>query len=288
MDGTDDIPLDDGGQEPYPPDTSLEPDDDPTDDATGQVPVPRAAGIRKKVLGRSVAGQKVSPRSVAKGGKRILAREKQRKALELRKGGASYQQIAEAVGYKDQSGARKAVMKAFQEVIQEPATEVKSLQVERLNHLLLALWPKAQAGDERAIQTALGVMDRIDRLNGITDGGGTQVTINDHRNQQGILVIDGDKDEYVRALKKMAGIASDGTNVPQQAQIAPPSGLPTRDDDIIEAVLVDDTNHLRAGEEPVDTPYVVQEAQVVDQHTGPRKKFKFGVDPTVTKGQQDG
>lgn len=134
---------------------------------------------------------------------RLEAVEKQRRAIEMRKAGATYQAIAQAVGYADHTGARKAVQRAMQDVLQEPALELKTLQIERLNHMLLTLWPKCQAGDERSINTALNVMDRLDKLMGVEAA--TQVDVN--VNHQGaVLVIDGDREAYIRHMKRMAGV----------------------------------------------------------------------------------
>ena len=266
-------------------DDAYEPDDDDDaapdagDDDGTNVPQPRAAQMRKKVLQRRPVTTK-QPSSISKGRRsstrqssRILAREKQRKALELRKGGASYAQIAEAVGYRDQGGARKAVMRAFADVIQEPVTEVKTIQIERLNHMLLTLWPKVQIGDERAIDTSLRVMDKIDRLMGTEAA--QQVDVAIHQ-QSAILVINGDKDDYIRAMKQMAGVAGDGTNQALPAGLtAPPTGLPAvdaetaGDTDVVDAELVEDG-------EP--DPRDLMPAGTV------KKTYKFGVEP---RGKQD-
>jgi len=57
--------------------------------------------------------------------------DRQLQALELRKAGVSYRHIAEQLGYRGVSGAHSAVARALQKVIQEPATEVLSLELER-------------------------------------------------------------------------------------------------------------------------------------------------------------
>lgn len=264
-------------------DTPYEPDPDTLDDIADGPPVPRGAQIRRRVQSQA-AKKVVKSRGVNTG--RIMSKEKQRKALELRKGGASYQAIADAVGYADASGARKAVMTAFSEINQEPAQELKTLQIERLNHMLLTLWPKVQSGDERAIDTSLRVMDKIDRLMGTEEARKVDMTVTQ---QQGILVIDGDKDDFIRAMKTMAGIQGDGTNAPAlpagDTTTAPPTGMP-----ILEGVVVDDDRPLSEtltpgdintihsimapptqgsdGTDPAPTPYV--EAP---------KKYRFGVDP---------
>lgn len=273
-----DVTLDD--DQVYEPDEDDE-DEDPADVA-GTVPVQRAAVLRRKALANRAPNPatkgKKGLRGPGKGGGRILAKEKQRKALELRKGGASYSAIAQAVGYSDQGGARKAVMRAFRDIIQEPAAEVRTIQIERLNHMLLTLWPKVQQGDERAIDTSLRVMDKIDRLMGTEAA--SQVNVNVQQTA-GILVIDGDKDDYLRAMKRMVGIDPNGSNIhaiTASAPMAPPTGMPIDLDatyateDVVEGEVLDTVPVRGVQDVPVIAP----------------KAYLFGVKSNITKGEADG
>lgn len=252
-------------------DDSYPPDEEEDSDGYGPVPVPRAQAIRKSVLARQTKPAKIKGKSVSKGGGRILAKEKQRKALEMRKAGMPYQVIAEQLGYSDQSGARKAVLKAFGDIVQEPALEVRTLQVERLNHMLLTLWGKVQQGDERAIDTSLRVMDKLDRLMGTEAA--QSIDVNVHQTGA-ILVIDGSKDDFIRAAKQMAGLTGDGSNVPQTA-IAPPSG-------VIDGTVVDELPYVPVdgsladalGPEGIETIH-----NIMAPPDPPKKTYDFGVDP---------
>lgn len=98
---------------------------------------------------------------------RIKTAEKERDALELRKGGATFEQIAREVGYSDGSGAAKAVSRALADTIQEPAADLRRLELERLDSLLAALWPKAIDGDAQAVDRCLRVMERRASLLGL-------------------------------------------------------------------------------------------------------------------------
>jgi hypothetical protein len=51
----------------------------------------------------------------------IAVLERERKALELRKGGATFERIAQALGYADRGNAHKAVQKAMRETIRQLA-----------------------------------------------------------------------------------------------------------------------------------------------------------------------
>ena len=202
---------------------------------------------------------------------KILAKENQRKALELRKSGATFAQIAQAVGYSDASSCAKAVRKAMTEITQEPAMDLRTLQVERLNHMLLVLWPKVNAGDENAINTGLRIMDKLDRLMGTEAA--TQVDVN-LSHEGAVLVIDGNKDEYIKQMQRMAGYV-DGVNGPAGASVpALPSG--DGDEDVIDAVIVEDTNNLANKLTPVGEPDSLK--------TDAPPEYQFSVEPDANPG----
>ena len=92
--------------------------------------------------------------------KRIEAAERQAKALALRKGGATYEQIASDLGYASASGARKAVVTSLRQIITEPAEELRHLELTRLDALLVALWPAASRGTLGAVDRVLKIMAR--------------------------------------------------------------------------------------------------------------------------------
>lgn len=104
-----------------------------------------------------------------KGGtdRRITAAERQRRALQMRKSGSTFDQIAKAVGYSNESGARKAVFTALKKLVQEPAEELKKLELERMDVMIQSLWPDVLQGKPRSIEVALKVMDRRAALLGL-------------------------------------------------------------------------------------------------------------------------
>lgn len=103
--------------------------------------------------------------------------DKQRRALELRKAGATYSQIAQVLGYTERGGAYKAVMQALRDTVQEPADEVRHLETERLDALLRAMWPQAMEGKGWAVDRCLAVMDRRARLLGLDAPTRTAITV---------------------------------------------------------------------------------------------------------------
>lgn len=65
----------------------------------------------------------------------IEAREREERALAMKKIGANYPEIAQALGYHDRSGAKKAVSRALKRMGQEDAVEIRQIMVEQLNDL---------------------------------------------------------------------------------------------------------------------------------------------------------
>lgn len=121
-----------------------------------------------------------------------------RDALELRKAGVPYQAIAERLGWKSSASAYKAVKKALEDQINEPAEELRQMEIERLNHLLMLIWAKIQQGDMRSIEQAMRVMERISTLRGMDQA--QKLT---DAQAGGVLIVDGqDEDEYIASLEQ--------------------------------------------------------------------------------------
>ncbi len=97
----------------------------------------------------------------------VTAHDNQLKALELRKAGVSYQRIAETLGYKDASGAWRAVKSALKKTLQEPAAELRTLEIERLDAMLSAIWASVKQVQYGAQDRALKIMERRAKLLGL-------------------------------------------------------------------------------------------------------------------------
>ena len=93
--------------------------------------------------------------------------EKQAAALILRKSGHTFEEIAEQLDYASKSGAFKAVMSALKKTIQEPADELRALELERLDVMLKSVWPFILKGSPRHVEMGLKVMDRRAALLGL-------------------------------------------------------------------------------------------------------------------------
>jgi hypothetical protein len=124
--------------------------------------------------------------------------EKTRRAMALKLSGASYASIAQHLGYSDASAARKAVMRGMKKAEQENAGELRRIHYGRLEHILMLLWPDVNAKDMPSINTALSVMDRMSTLFGLNAAEKLEVS----QGAQTVIVADGDKDAYIRALQE--------------------------------------------------------------------------------------
>ena len=90
--------------------------------------------------------------------RRVAQTEKQRQALQMRLAGASYEQVAAALGYRQRCGAWQAVQEALRKMLQEPADEVRKLELARLDSWLLGITPQIRAGSLEALDRGLKIM----------------------------------------------------------------------------------------------------------------------------------
>ena len=99
--------------------------------------------------------------------RRDEARRKRIRVLQLRAAGESFDAIAQQVGYQSRGNAHRAYEQAMGEVTVAGVTEMRKLENERLDTLLLAVWSAAKRGDVAAVNAALRIMDRRAKLNGL-------------------------------------------------------------------------------------------------------------------------
>ena len=87
----------------------------------------------------------------------------EREALELRKAGASYDQIAQRLSVS-RGEARALVVDALEKIEGESSREVLRLESERIDALVLGLWDKARRGDVAAADRVVKLMKERGRL----------------------------------------------------------------------------------------------------------------------------
>ena len=101
--------------------------------------------------------------------RKVMTLDTKLAALELRKQGKPYAVIAEILGLGGPSSAYAAVVTAMKEVLQEPAEELRTLEVTRLDALIDKLWSQLDHPlmGLQAVDRVLKVMERRARLLGL-------------------------------------------------------------------------------------------------------------------------
>lgn len=90
-----------------------------------------------------------------------------------------FDEIAKRVGYANRSGAWKAVMSLLEKRAAESAKDadaVISMELERLDAMLRALWPKVEKGDTAAIDRVIKIQDRRAKYLGLDAPTKTDIT----------------------------------------------------------------------------------------------------------------
>lgn len=86
--------------------------------------------------------------------------------MRLRVQGKTYREIGLLEGVSPNT-VHEAVTRRLRETLAEPAAELRTLEVERVEGLYAATLPKVQKGDSFAIQTAVRVLESKRKLLGI-------------------------------------------------------------------------------------------------------------------------
>jgi hypothetical protein len=126
--------------------------------------------------------------------------ERRRRAVELRLEGVSYEDIAVEVGLKSAGGAHRLVARALEASYREPADELRTLELERLDSLTRALWSKCTGEDPitgktskinlKAVDRAVRVMERRAKLLGLDAPVKQDITTNGEAvSTQGTVII---------------------------------------------------------------------------------------------------
>lgn len=102
--------------------------------------------------------------------KRAQVMERRTRVVELASAGLDYDEIAAELGYANRSGAGKAHQRALATHQAETVQVHRSLELESLDALQLAVWDKATSGDIRSVLTVLRIIHRRIRLLGLDSG----------------------------------------------------------------------------------------------------------------------
>lgn len=124
---------------------------------------------------------------------KLTKAEKKRKALELKKAGLSYRQVADRLGISTTS-AHRYIAEALSELTKqnaELAQEYRMLQLERYEYLLTTLQTQIAKGNLGAIEKARRICDSITNLMGAAAPTKIASTTPDGEEQapQGVVVV---------------------------------------------------------------------------------------------------
>ena len=148
---------------------------------------------------------KLSPR-------RISAVEKQRRAVELRMAGHTWQTIADTLGYSNHSSAIRAVEAALVRTLEPASSSFRALTLERLTKVIQVFWPMMIQGDYSAARTVMQASSDIRKLLGLdspvqVEHGGNGIPI-----QHEVVSIEiGDVTEALKVLADVGAVRL-GTN----------------------------------------------------------------------------
>lgn len=87
--------------------------------------------------------------------------------LQLRKAGKTYRAIAEEMNLSGPGQANKIFQRAISRYTGQVGPELIKLEEMRLDELQEAIWDMAMAGDLKAVETVLRVMERRAKLRGL-------------------------------------------------------------------------------------------------------------------------
>lgn len=106
----------------------------------------------------------------------IANKEKAVQALALRKTGATYEQIAQALGYASRGAAHRAVQRLLKAHEVEEVDALRKLEDSRLDEMLFAIYKAARGGDLGAIDRILRIAERRAKLWGLDASAKMDVT----------------------------------------------------------------------------------------------------------------
>lgn len=100
---------------------------------------------------------------------KATAAEKRKKALDLRRAGWSFDDIAAEVGYANKGSAHRAVKQGIADITRESASELLELELSRLDDMFSGLYESARNGDNFSVDRALKIIELRARFLGLFD-----------------------------------------------------------------------------------------------------------------------
>lgn len=101
---------------------------------------------------------------------RAVTAERRSKAIALRLAGADYEAIATRLGYASRGAAYTDIDRAMQSAVAEQEQEaavLRQVELARLDRLQAGIWTTALAGNLKAVDTTIKIIDRRCKLLGL-------------------------------------------------------------------------------------------------------------------------
>lgn len=118
-------------------------------------------------------------------------------AQQLRLAGATWDEIAEALGYQSGPTAHATVKRNTAQLAKQSREELMSLDLERLDMLQLVHWRAARQGDLKATEMVLKIMAMRSKYLGLDNA-----TYEEESTGSGTIIIGGDSDDYLEAIAR--------------------------------------------------------------------------------------
>lgn len=104
--------------------------------------------------------------------------EKEAKVLELRRGGLTFDLIAQRLGYASASGAYKAYQNACNRIVYDDVIETRKVEMDRLDIAQAAIWGNVVQGEVPSVIALIRIMERRAKLLGLDMPTRTQIEVN--------------------------------------------------------------------------------------------------------------
>lgn len=157
-----------------------------------------------------------------KGQQVTIASERRREAFDLRKRGATYDEIGRVLGITKQAAYElvKRELDYIRANMQDDVEAVRAMELERLDRLFAGSYAQAAGGDPKALASIMRVMERRARLLGL-----------DAPIRQDIELVAFNGSELDREVIRLATLATDGAGS-QPGRVDPSAGTPGPDTDL--------------------------------------------------------
>lgn len=103
--------------------------------------------------------------------------ERAHQAVQLRRSGLMWDEIAERCGYSNRGSAYNAAKKFMHDYPREDAEALRDMETDRIDQVQTALWPRVLSGDPRAVEVWTKLSERRSKLMGMDKPERKEVTV---------------------------------------------------------------------------------------------------------------